>query len=375
MTAPKPTKISQRKKLELTDSILRSKEKLKQVIDTSVTHSEKDFSSKYDTVVAVFVADWHLGAKHLNLDSAINVLEYVLNTPNAVMFLLGDNLNTAILNAVSNMFEDVLYPQEQVDLMTDLLAQVAKQDKICLYHDGNHETRVYKQTGLSLGKQVTKAINAEETYAPHLGISEIHLRCKGSTDGKFIYRLTSHHGDHTNFSKMKNQNPGSYLRVVGHWHRFEMFNDVSIVIDKNGNQYLLESINIKLPNAGKTPFEYPHLEKTTSPYYAMEISCAKNPLFNPDSKNRLRYAEFVPVAKSIPILNIAKNRKKDKAIKDVKEVINKKQYSYYKEYNAKINEANEILKKAQKEMELEAKEVLSNLFSSKKQNNKERIKE
>jgi uncharacterized membrane protein YfbV (UPF0208 family) len=365
MASKQPTKIRQRKKINLTENIKSWQNKLESVKEDTIIFREKDFSDKFDTAVLVFIADWHLGARHFDLDSAISVLEYVLNTPNALLFSLGDNLNTTILNAVSNMYEDVVYPQEQLDLMVDLLSQIAQQDKLVSYIDGNHERRVYKQTGLSLGKQVTKAIGAEDAYAPYFTGADIVLKCANSPTGSFTFRLTGHHGDGVNFLKMQNLNPGAFVKLVGHWHRFEMNDEVVTILDpETGIQHLLDTKNIKLPNAGKTPFEYSHLEKSRSPYYAIEISSTKNPHFVPNSTKRVKYPEFIPTMKSIPILSVASNKNKDKTIRNIKKIIDQKQNRYTKEFSDKIKEALSVIEKANADFKNDAKLILGELYKS-----------
>ncbi len=375
--AAKPTKISQRKKLELTSNIKNYETKLGMLKDDSVVYREVDFSDKFDTAVLVFISDWHLGARHFNMDGVVNTLEYVLNTPNALLFALGDSLSSAILNAVSNMFEDALYPQEQWDLIIDLLTQVAQQGKLVIYHDGNHERRIYKQTSLAIGKQTVTALAsnqknakdkkwAKEAYAPHFGVSKVILKNKDSSDGKFTFNTTTHHGDDVDFVKMKNLNPSADLNVVGHWHRLEIREDTRIVYEtETHEQFFEKTININLPNEGKTPFEYSHLEKDRSPYFAVEISFTKNPLYDKNSKAQIKHKEFIPTLRSIPILTTASTREKDKVINEAKKIIDKTQSEHLRVFLSKITEAVAVLECAGVEFSKEILLALNKLYSVK----------
>lgn len=359
----KPAKVSQKKKLNSSESIENYRNKLEQTKDNSVAHNTIDLSNKFDTIVAVFASDWHIGAQNFDIDRCVEVLEYTLNTPNAYLFVLGDMLSTAILHAVQNMFDDLLYPNEQWDCFVDLFSQVAAAGKIAVIHPGNHERRVNKETGLNIIEQAAKTLGIRDKYAPDFAVTEIVLKNKLSKDGKFTYRIVTHHGDGVDFTKLQAKCPTSDLNVVGHWHRLKVQTQANSIFDPElETSFKHETMNVILPNEGQTPFEFTHAQRVRSPYYAIEISSAKNPLFNPDSKSDVKEREFVPATRSIPILSIANTKEKDKIIKRAKKSIDEKSKEFVDEIRQKTDELADLLKKAGIEIN---KEAYSSLLSDK----------
>ena len=351
----KPTKVSQKKKLNQSKSIENYRKKLEQTTDTSVAYNTIDLSNKFDTIVAVFVSDWHIGAQNFDIDRCIEVLEYTLNTSNAYLFILGDMLSTAILHAVQNMFDDLLYPNEQWDNFVDLFSQVAKAGKIEVLHPGNHEKRVNKETGLNIIEQAAKTLDVSNKYAPDFAVTEIVLKNKLSKDGKFTYRIVTHHGDGVDFTKLQSKCPNSDLNVVGHWHRLKVQTQANSIFDPELETSIKhETMNVILPNEGQTPFEFTHTQGVRSPYYAIEISSAKNPLYNPQSKSEVKEREFVPATRSIPILSITNTKEKDAIIKRAKKSIDQTKNDYMKEILEKTKELTDLFEKAGIEINKEA---------------------
>lgn len=359
----KPAKVSQKKTLIPTESIENYRNKLEQTKDNSVVHNVIDLSNKFDTMVAVFASDWHIGAQNFDIDRCVEVLEYTLNTPNAHLFILGDMLSTAILHAVQNMFDDLLYPNEQWDCFVDLFSQVAAAGKIAVIHPGNHERRVNKETGLNIIEQAAKTLGVKDKYAPDFAVTEIILKNNLSKDGKFTYRIVTHHGDGVDFTKLQAKCPTSDLNVVGHWHRLKVQTQANSIFDPELEASVKhEAMNIILPNEGQTPFEFTHAQRVRSPYYAIEVSSAKNPLYNPESKSDVKEREFVPATRSIPILSIANTKEKDKTIQRANKAIDKESKKHLDEILQKANELADALKKAGVEIN---KEAYSSLLTAK----------
>ena len=213
-------------KLNLTEGLKNYQEKPRATKDESVLTGTVDESSKFDTAVLVYISDLHIGTFDLDINWLIEVTNYVLNTPNAKVLLLGDLLNTAILNAVSNMYEDIAYPQEQWQIAVDLFSSLSAQNKIIAICAGNHERRVYKQTGIETLRQFAHAIDAEKVYAPYYANIDLILKCADSPTGSFTIPIVAHHGDGvgniSGVKKLQDIDSGSYINTVGHLHREQL---------------------------------------------------------------------------------------------------------------------------------------------------------
>lgn len=80
---------------------------------------------------------------------------------------MGDILDCGIKNAIGgSVYENKLTMQEQIDFAVTLLKQIA--DKVDGYVQGNHEYRIYKETGIDVSKIICDKLNI-----PYLGYSGV----------------------------------------------------------------------------------------------------------------------------------------------------------------------------------------------------------
>ena len=57
----------------------------------------KDYSDKFDTLQVCFISDTHIGSSDFDIKGLVQNLKYADSQENAVIFFLGDGLNTAIV--------------------------------------------------------------------------------------------------------------------------------------------------------------------------------------------------------------------------------------------------------------------------------------
>ena len=343
--------------------------------DYGIRTCNVDLSNKFDTVVMVFIGDWHIGSVDFNIDEAIKVLDYVLQTPNAKLIGIGDMMNTAILNSVSNMFEDVAYPQEQLNVLVSLLKQVANQEKVIWIHSGNHERRIDKNTGINPVEQATHALGIPNAYAPCFADTSITLKCPFCTSKKYTFNLVTHHGDSGNPENNATINQESLINAIGHKHVFQSSIKTKIIIDKNGKRVKKDELNIVLPafGGGQYGFEKGLKPINKCPYYALEITTVKNPLFDKNNPYNMQ-PPVVAVTKSIPILSKGASTLKDECVKESSKIIDKHIKSIKPLVYGKMLEIVEILEKSGLEINREIKEkivqiILEDSKANKKQNN------
>ena len=306
----------------LKDDTIKSYDlKQKTTVDNGVLKKHIDLSNQYDTCVLVFIGDWHIGTVDFDINEAMRVLDYVLQTPNARVLCLGDMMNTAILNSVSNMFEDIAYPQEQWKVFVSLLKQVALQKKLIVTHTGNHERRVGRNTGIDPMEQATAALDAPDTYAPYYADSTIILKSPYTKSGKFSFPIITHHGDSGNPENNAAINQETLINAIGHTHNFKAYTKTKI-INCNGKKVKKDELNVVIPALGGGQYGYEKGYKPLNkcPYYAIEITTALNPLYDKDNKFNMQ-KRVVLATKSISILNQATTKSKQTCIKEgIKEI-------------------------------------------------------
>jgi UDP-2,3-diacylglucosamine pyrophosphatase LpxH len=319
-------------KVEETDSIAKYRALKETANDDSVTRVVDDLSN-FDTIVVVFVGDWHIGSVDFDLEGAMDVLNYVLKTPNSRLFVLGDIMNTAILNSVSNMFEDIAYPQDQWELFVDLFKQVASQDKIEVIHTGNHERRIAKQTGIDPVSQVATALNEEDKYAPYFGETHLIMKCLDMPCGCFDTTIVTHHGDGGNPEALTGVNKDTLVNATGHAHVFQIWTKTILNYDeKTGCYYKKIELEVVIPANGGGMYgnEKGYSSIYKAPYFALELTTASNSRYDPKQKGNIREPRIVLAKRSLDIKHIPRQYDKDLLIESANKVIEEKQQKTYK---------------------------------------------
>ncbi len=92
------------------------------------------------------------------LDSMIN---WMLSMPNAYTFGMGDYLDASIRNSIGDVHESQYDVDEALDYLEVKLKPIADSGQLVGIFDGNHENRVYRQTGLRLMKQLAKTLGVD----------------------------------------------------------------------------------------------------------------------------------------------------------------------------------------------------------------------
>ena len=332
-------------KLNLTEGLKNYQEKQRATKDESVLTGTVDESSKFDTAVLVYISDLHIGTFDLDINWLIEVTNYVLNTPNAKVLLLGDLLNTAILNAVSNMYEDIAYPQEQWQIAVDLFSSLSAQNKIIAICAGNHERRVYKQTGIETLRQFAHAIDAEKVYAPYYANIDLILKCADSPTGSFTIPIVAHHGDGvgniSGVKKLQDIDSGSYINAVGHLHREQLLIRGMPYYDPVTNTKRKKAVlDVILPSAGGGYYAKEKMLQVNykSPYLALEVTAVKNPRYEKFKNADWQEEEIIPAVRTIPIMQAADTAQKNKYIKTANRIIAQKEKELNHDFLLKLND-------------------------------------
>ena len=347
--------MAQSTKLQKDENILLYEKKQELINNETIIKNTIDFSESYDTCVLVFTGDWHIGTVDFDIYEAEKVINYVLQTPNAKMLCLGDMMNAAIVNSVSNQFEDIIYPQEQWDVFVSLLKQVAEQGKLVAVHTGNHERRISKDTSLDPMKQAADSLNAPQAHAPYFADTKLVLKCPYSKSGKFSFPLVTHHGDNGNPEKNASIDNDSLVNAIGHTHNFKSYITTKTIRGKKR-----DILNIVIPALAGGNYGY---QKGYKPihkeaYHAIEVTAVLNPLYdreNPNSKE----APIILSTKSIPILTQATTDSRQKTIKEGMKVIDKKVRAYKAIYFKRIAELIDILEKCNVEISQDLKNAVT----------------
>ena len=109
----------------------------------------------------LFFGDLHIGHPQCEFQKAEKMLDYCLKHKMYVL-LMGDLLESGTRESVGDtLFKQELNPQKQMERALELLAPIAKAGLIIGLHDGNHENRITKMTGIDISKIMAKMLNVK----------------------------------------------------------------------------------------------------------------------------------------------------------------------------------------------------------------------
>lgn len=303
------------------DSIARLDDKYRSLVgdfaynDKNVTIKSitKDYSDKFDTLQVCFLSDLHIGSCDFDIKGLLDTLRYADSQENAIIFILGDSMNTAIVGSKSDAYEDILSPQSQLDVFSRVL-KIAKGDKelvrvlkdlndtgkIVVLHSGNHEERITKAVGVSTTKLAADVAGVRDAFAPYYASTNLVLRQPLSKDGKFNFGVVSHHGTGISnvdgvFRLLRNVDNAN-LCVIGHTHQQSMKHERLIKVDKDGKQNYHDVMCLTLPSSGGGTYgagmALPDTAKQSAVW--MAISSQPNPLAGKISPTGIAYPDIVP---------------------------------------------------------------------------------
>ena len=99
---------------------------------------------------------------------------------------MGDMVEMSTRTSVgAGVYEQEVIGQSQVEQMIDWLKQLAKRNLILVFHNGNHEDRVYQATGINIAKAMSRELSV--SYLGDACWSKFRV-------GKETYTIYSLHG-------------------------------------------------------------------------------------------------------------------------------------------------------------------------------------
>jgi len=112
----------------------------------------------------MFIGDVHYGSKQCDIKRFLANLAYCLKN-NVFVLLMGDLLESATRHSVgAGVYEQDTPCQSQHEQMVEWLRPLADKGLIIGSHQGNHEERIYKESGVNISKALCR-----ELSVPYLG--------------------------------------------------------------------------------------------------------------------------------------------------------------------------------------------------------------
>lgn len=184
------------------------------------------------------ISDVHLGSLEHNSEEWEKFVNKIKSEANSYIILAGDLLNNATRSSVSNVFDEVLRPNDQKIRMVEYLQPI--KNKILCAVSGNHERRSGKDADNDPMYDIMCKLDLEHLYRKNMAFMKIVL----DKNGKATYTFTVTHGAgggiNTGSSVNRNERFATVIDnldclVVGHTHKGAVTKPAKIVIDSRAN--------------------------------------------------------------------------------------------------------------------------------------------
>lgn len=100
------------------------------------------------------LGDMHIGDPAFSHRKFGELRDWILQEPNTFVILTGDIMNCATRGSVSDIYAEKMNPTEARNFAFELLEPLAKAGKILAMVGGNHEFRIYKESGFDIGESL-----------------------------------------------------------------------------------------------------------------------------------------------------------------------------------------------------------------------------
>ena len=150
----------------------------------------------FDEFFIMAIGDVHIGGPGTNLEKYIRTLQAVKPLNNKCLVLLGDIVDNATLEGVSNPHESTLNPQQETKVAIKLHIDDDIKSNIVAMIGGNHDGagNRNRDTMSSQNKYIATALNLYEVSTDYIGRVIIKLRTNIVKEGYVNFEIIARHG-------------------------------------------------------------------------------------------------------------------------------------------------------------------------------------
>lgn len=186
----------------------------------------RELPNYFNELKLLIMADTHIGDGLFNEKKLKQMIKEIKEEDNTYVIINGDLLNNGVKHSKTDIYSEQHTPGESIEILEDLLEPI--KDKILVMLDGNHENRTYRESGLSIMKQVARTIGKPELYADPAFLLYLSFgKNRGRDNRKTVYAIYGKHGNggaSKKYTKMKyvtemsNTVPDADVFVHSHTH-------------------------------------------------------------------------------------------------------------------------------------------------------------
>lgn len=208
---------------------------------------------KFDKDITIYpISDVHLGSLEHNKEEWEKFVEVLQSEPNSYVILGGDLLNNATKSSVSNVYEDIIRPMEQKELMTKYLEPI--KHKILCAVSGNHERRSKKEVDSDPIYDIMCKLDLEYLYRENVAFMKIMIgtdaEIKKRRNPTYTFAVTHGTGGGAAGTSMNRNEHFGYAidnldcLIVGHTHKGAITKPAKINIDTRNNVVTLKPFTV-----------------------------------------------------------------------------------------------------------------------------------
>jgi len=193
-------KKSQRKKINadnvINDPLVKMTIQSEKADDSDTLRTMTVDASCFDEFFIMAIGDVHIGGPGSNIEKYIRTLQAVRPLNNKCLVLLGDIVDNATLEGVSNPHESTLNPQQENKVAIKLHTDEEIRSTIVAMIGGNHDGagNRNRDTMSSPNKFIATALNLYEVSTDYVGRVIIKLRTNLVKEGFVNFEILARHG-------------------------------------------------------------------------------------------------------------------------------------------------------------------------------------
>ena len=198
-------------------------------------------SPELTEVNIIVLSDFHYGNPYCSIRHFQRTVDFIRDTENCYCFLNGDLLEAVTKASKGDVYSQKLTPQEQRDDVIDMLLPI--RDKVLGVTTGNHENRIYNETGVDLTADIATALGAPyraEGMLYKLSFGDGNNSHKGKPFVFWSYITHGYGGARTKAAKaVKAERVGTWIPrcdfiAMSHDHVVNVAPDIDFVPDNRG---------------------------------------------------------------------------------------------------------------------------------------------
>ncbi|MBI5357206.1 hypothetical protein HZB78_06380 [Candidatus Collierbacteria bacterium] len=126
-------------------------QRLRKEADASQEVAHVEIKTNLDYALVVGSGDWHIGSENTDYKLFDSHMKAIKDTEGVYAVMVGDEKDNFVLPKFrSGLFEGVLNPQQQADMVKGILGGLEEKDKILARVSGNHDEWTWTESGVEL---------------------------------------------------------------------------------------------------------------------------------------------------------------------------------------------------------------------------------